>query len=297
VEIERGLGSTFFFIPFKNTPGTCGSISAPRGRSAKYDLQKMTKQVRDLVSEGCEVGLHGLNAWQDFRDARAEMCRIREVSGQDVIGSRMHWLYWNENSPKALEEGGLLYDSTFGYNDAIGFRAGTTQAFCPLVANNLIELPLNIQDTALFYASRMRLSEEAALDLCRRLVQAYCIHGGVLTINWHTRSLSPERLWGDFYLQLLRELRSFRVWSGTARQISGWFRSRRKLGFESVEFSDTEVKMKLSGSLENGTPPFTIRIFAPTSQTARSKEGATLCAIEPVANVVWNGLQDVVVQF
>lgn len=297
LEIERGLGSTFFFIPFKNTPGTCGSRSAPKRRSAKYDFQKMTQQVRDLVSEGCEVALHGINAWQDSRNASVEMCRIREISGQDVAGSRMHWLYWSENSAKALEEVGLMYDSTFGYNDAIGFRAGTTQAFCPLVANSLIELPLNIQDTALFYPNRMKLSETAAFALCKRVIQAYYIHGGVLTINWHTRSLSPERLWDDFYLQLLKELQSFRVWCGTARQISNWFRSRRKLRFEAVEFSDGEVKIGISGTAGDGSAPFTLRVFAPSSKNSGWQKAPMSYVVEPAATVPWNGLAENIIQF
>ncbi len=45
----------------------------------------------------------------------------------------MHWLYWAEKLAQALEKAGFEYDSTFGYNDAIGFRAGTTQAFCKIV--------------------------------------------------------------------------------------------------------------------------------------------------------------------
>ena len=40
--------------------------------------------------------------------------------------------------------------------------------------------------------------------------------GGALTVNWHTRSLSPERLWGDFYKELLAEIQTHRVWFGTA---------------------------------------------------------------------------------
>jgi len=31
--------------------------------------------------------------------------------------------------------------------------------------------------------------------------------GGVLTVNWHDRSIAPERLWDDFYLDLLDDLK------------------------------------------------------------------------------------------
>ena len=41
----------------------------------------------------------------------------------------MHWLYFGDDSPKTLEAAGFDYDSTCGYNDAVGYRAGTSQVF------------------------------------------------------------------------------------------------------------------------------------------------------------------------
>src|SRR5439155_25937613 len=116
---------------------------------------------------------------------------------------RMHWLYFSEDSPRILEEAGFSYDSSFGYNNTVGFRAGTSQAFCPLTAQSLLELPLTIQDTAMFYPAHLNLHEAEALDSCRRLIESASRFGGALTVNWHTRSLSPERLWGDVCRRLL----------------------------------------------------------------------------------------------
>ena len=44
-----------------------------------------------------------------------------------------------------------VYDSTIGYNETVGYRAGTTQPYRPLAASRLLELPLHVMDTALFY--------------------------------------------------------------------------------------------------------------------------------------------------
>ena len=68
----------------------------------------------------------------------------------------------------------------------------------------------------MFYSDRMKLSEEVALTLCKAVIQSCSMFGGALTINWHTRSLSPERLWGNFYAELLREVQKHRVWFGDA---------------------------------------------------------------------------------
>jgi hypothetical protein len=274
-EIERELGSTFFFLPFKNVAGTLGAMPAPKCRAAKYDVAEMKDQVLGLINAGCEVGLHGIDAWQDLQSAKSEQSRVREVTGQSDVGTRMHWLYWEEGSPETLEDAGFTYDSTFGYNDAIGFRAGTTQPFCPLGAERLLELPLNIQDSAMFYSDRMMLSETEALNACRELIHSMSLSGGALTVNWHTRSLSPERLWGDFYASLLKEIQTHRVWFGTAHEIVGWFRKRRALRFDSVDFEEKGVRVALSSPDGRSESSFTVRIHHP--KFASGESGFPLC--------------------
>ena len=145
----------------------------------------------------------------------------------------------------------------------MGFRAGTAQTFCPPSADYLLELPLSIQDTALFYPDRMDLSEAEALESCKKLIEFASLFGGALTVNWHTRSLSPERLWGDFYLRLLEQMQTFRVWFGTGAEIVRWFRSRRALCFERVQFDGNRVHLCLSGVPLNGQPSFLLRIHQP----------------------------------
>ena len=54
-------------------------------------------------------------------------------------------------SPRQLEAAGFAYDSTWGYNDAVGYRAGTSQVFRFAGSANLLELPLTVMDSALFY--------------------------------------------------------------------------------------------------------------------------------------------------
>jgi hypothetical protein len=278
-EIEKGLGSTFFFIPFKNRPGHRGSQSAPQRRAAKYDLFQMKEQVLDLVKNDCEVGLHGIDAWEDPKKALVERGRISEITQQPEIGIRMHWLYFDENSPKVLEEAGFSYDSTFGYNDAVGFRGGTAQVHRLALAENLLELPLSMQDTALFYPDRMDLTEAQAMDACRRLMQQIARFGGVLTINWHTRSLSPERLWGDFYGRLLEEIKKHRVWFTTAQEAVNWFRARRELNFEQVSFTADGLRLKVSGVAADAHRSFVLRVhhskFNRSADAANARPGFT----------------------
>ena len=91
---------------------------------------------------------------------------------------------------------GAAYDSTVGYNETVGYRAGTTQVFKPLQASRLLELPQHVMDTALFYRAHLGLSQREASTYLSRIVDNAEQFGGCLTINWHDRSMAPERAVG-----------------------------------------------------------------------------------------------------
>jgi hypothetical protein len=287
LEIEKGLNATYFFIPLKNTPGMLKTGPAPSQRAAKYDARDCKDDFRKLIDQGCEVSLHGIDAWRDVQKAQIEANQIRHLTGLSTIGVRMHWLYFDENSPKTLDCAGFPYDSTFGYNDALGFRAGTTQPFLPPGATQLLELPMNIQDTAMFFPGRMNLSETRALDSCKRLLTFTKAFGGVVTVNWHTRSLSPERLWGDFYKTLLDEMRNYRVWFGTAQEIVTWFRNRRALSFEQAQFAQEGLRLKITGPSPDEQHPFFVRVYPGGS---RSPLDSSSGVRKPgYSDILWNG--------
>jgi hypothetical protein len=261
MEIEKGLNSTYFFIPFKKKACKQMSGHSSKRRATKYDITDVRSQVRNLIRFGNEVGLHGIDAWCDAEKGRKEFNRISSVAGNSNVGVRMHWLYFDGRSPLEIEKAGFLYDSTLGYNDCVGYWAGTTQVFWLPGTTNLLELPLHIQDTALFYPKRMGLDENQAFGLCKKLIKNALIYGGVLVINWHQRSLAPERLWGDFYIRLLNNLKEHHVWFATAGEVIRWFQKRREIRFEKIKFTEGGLKLKLSGYRNLLVPDLKLRIY------------------------------------
>ena len=149
------------------------------------------------------------------------MAQVAPLAGRKTAGVRMHWLYSSSDSPARVEAAGFDYDSTCGYNDAIGYRAGTSQVFRLPGTARLMELPIAIMDTALFYPDRMNLPRQEALDRCRDIVTHARRAGGTVVVNWHDRSLAPERLWGRAYEALLGELDRGGAWFATARRCGG----------------------------------------------------------------------------
>ena len=139
LELEKGIRSTFFVIPFQNMPGKRQDGSAPKFRAAQYGAEDIAGTIRKLTSAGCEVGLHGIDAWCDSSRGRSELAEIRRLTGVSEIGVRMHWLYHGEQSPALLEQAEAAYDSSVGYNETVGYRAGTTQAYKPLAATHMLD--------------------------------------------------------------------------------------------------------------------------------------------------------------
>lgn len=229
-EIENELPATFFVLPFQGRPGKPfnGDSDSPR-RASPYAAAELQPELLECMGRGCDVCLHGIDSWTDPEAARTEMAEIERITSQTVRGIRMHWLYFDGNSPQILENAGLSWDSTLGYNDAVGYRAGTSQVFRFLGCQQLLELPLIVQDTAMFYPDRMNLGPDEAAERCSQLIENARRFGGVLTINWHDRSLAPERQWKSFYTRLLDHLREADPWFATADQAVSWFRKRRSI--------------------------------------------------------------------
>jgi peptidoglycan/xylan/chitin deacetylase (PgdA/CDA1 family) len=262
-KMEKGLPSSFFVIPFKGRPGRSGRGPAPSRRAAGYGAADIAAQIRNLMAAGCEIGLHGIDAWRDSSCGREELDEIRHITGAREVGVRMHWLYFDEQSPLNLESAGATYDSTVGYNETVGYRAGTTQAYKPLQATRLLELPLHVMDTALFYPGRLNLSPREARKQVSNIIGQVGQFGGSITVNWHDRSIAPERQWGRFYEDLVDELKSKGAWFSTAAQAVAWFQKRRSVVFESVSWEADTLRVKVAVQGSDNVPSLRLRIHNP----------------------------------
>jgi hypothetical protein len=288
MELEKGLSPTYFFIPFKWCCGEKVLASHPERRASAYDIGDIPDLISQLRGAGCEVGVHGIDSWHSVEKGREELQRVKSVTGESHLGVRMHWLLRDENTYRVLEQAGYSYDSTAGYNETAGYLCGTAQAFRPLNGRNLLELPLHIQDGALFYSTRLGLSDADAWKRCETFISNAEKLGGVLTVLWHDRSPGPERFWGDFYTSLVQKLKSLNVWFGTGGQVVAWFQKRREITFERVDAEDGKLRIKFCGCGERVAPPLKIRIHS-----ANGDGGAGLERGRRVTDFSWDGALDI----
>jgi len=259
--IEKDVDSTFFALPFKNKPGRLASGLAPRSRASGYGAADIAERLQTFVSAGREIGLHGIDAWIDSAKGQEEMAQITNITGGQNIGVRMHWLYFDDHSPLTLEKAGFSYDSTVGYNQTIGYRTGTAQVYKPLQTTSLLELPLHVMDTALFYPDYLNLTFEEADRRIGDIVNYARQFGGAVTFNWHDRSIAPERLWGEFYAGLICELKRKGAWCSSAGSVVSWFQYRRSVVFKRAGHGLEVARTKMDIASGKNVPGLRLRVY------------------------------------
>jgi hypothetical protein len=90
--------------------------------------------------------------------------------------------------------------------------------------------------------------------------------GGTFTVNWHDRSIAPDRLWDTFYLDLVRELQRRRAWFATGSKAVAWFRKRRAAVLDTIQMD--RGMMRIRGVIEevDSLPALRIRIHKPRTR-------------------------------
>ncbi len=166
------------------------------------DQPEIGKLMKQMVERGHEIGLHtsymtSLDAAQTVKEC-AMLRQAMDQLGIDapIRGGRQHYLRWEPSITwENWQSAGLHYDSTVGYFDSVGFRAGTCweypvyhlQKRQPI---NLIERPLVAMDATLWDDMGVRETDaEAGAALMLPILQACKKHRGDFTFLWHNHTL------------------------------------------------------------------------------------------------------------
>jgi len=199
-----GCTSAFYFMTKRQN-----------GEGYLPDDADIKKLARHIARRGHEIGFHphlGTHANANELKSQADMLRHllkSEQINQKDIGGRQHYLCWRAPVTWQLwEDCGLAYDSTLGYADHIGFRAGTCYDYSVYNVTTrrklkLKEYPLLIMDGTLLGKKYMNLNHIEALDIGLRLKEIVRQFGGSFNILWHNSwfYFNPDEK--EFYKSLL----------------------------------------------------------------------------------------------
>ena len=176
-----GAPSTFFLMGGGNTP-----------YDGDYDLEDT--HFRDLVmrirNTGDEIGVHpSYDSYRSEPTIRAQHAAVSQAVGQQVAGSRQHYLRsvvpetW-----RALAGAGIRYDASLSFPDRAGFRCGWSGCLRPFDVERrtelpIIEVPLTVMDVTI--ANYEKVPAEHAVERVAKLLDASTVPGGAFVLLWH----------------------------------------------------------------------------------------------------------------
>lgn len=167
--------------------------------------EKLQKKLKNLYDEGFSIGLHGgYDSALDKKKLTREKETLERAVGTTVKKTRQHWLHFEEAQTPFFHEHLFESDSTIGWNDRSGFRAGIASAYCPF--NHVegrafvhTEIPFVLMDSHIYdYGS---ISEAEAIALLNSLKK---YKNAEVSICWHARTCSSDYNWHYGYEKILK---------------------------------------------------------------------------------------------
>jgi len=203
LEARRGARSTFFVL--------AGHAHREDGFAPEVYDRLRPRLVETLLEADAEVGLHGsYRTAEDAGRLAAEKEALEALAGP-VFGHRYHFLRVDPEANLApLADAGFRYDSTVGFADALGFRAGIAHPFRPWSEElggplPLVEIPLALMDTTLAEAQYLGLTAAEAEGPALALLDHAAAQGGGFAVLWHTNRFDPPTAagWDGLYERTL----------------------------------------------------------------------------------------------
>jgi peptidoglycan/xylan/chitin deacetylase (PgdA/CDA1 family) len=203
-----------------------------------------------IAEKGHEIGLHGSCASSDnASQMMKEKNELESILSKRTDGVRQHLL--KMCLPETWEyqqEAGFVYDASLGYNQLVGFRAGTCFPFTPWDSEGekrftILELPLVVQDKALFGDSNADCILKKAFDKCGKLLDVTYNHNGVFTVLWHacvSRVTKPYLV--DFYRKMIKYASRYDPWYANCTSLTSWWKLRSKIRLEPEKVIKSELE-------------------------------------------------------
>jgi hypothetical protein len=234
LESSRGVTGSYFFTVYPPEPASiydCAYTFDDRLRF-RNERRSVREVTRILVDSGFDVGLHGSYlSSTDSAVLERQRLMLEDAAGTEVRTTRQHWLHWDvRRTPRAQERAGLAADSTLGYNRNVGFRAGTSFPFF-LVAEDtvsavdVLEVPLVVQEAALFALNALELDERLAREVLQTLVERVASVGGIFSFLVHPHSLLDARV-ASLFTWILDYALDRGAWIASVADINTWWRRR-----------------------------------------------------------------------
>lgn len=237
LEVERSLAArSAFYVAVERNSDRQGHPN-----DVAYDVRSkaMRQALTRVIDAGWEVGLHAsINARRSPERVGQQVHLLEEIlPGYRVKGCRHHYWAMDPELPERTlwhhAAAGLQYDSSFGLNDAAGYRRGMCWPFTPYDRQRrmpvpILEIPPTLMDGAIFCHN---VTGEEGKRRVREHVAATFAAGGAVVLDWHVEQANPRRLGGagPALIETLSELAAdHRIYWASPGQAAAWWTDRRQ---------------------------------------------------------------------
>ncbi len=182
---ENNIPSTFF-------------ISVANGAGLYYSLKDAIVWIKEILRKGFDVGVHGI-AFNNLNDMKKEHAVFKRISGLGNFGIRIHYLRYDQESSKLLDEVGYTYDSSI-YEMKNPFKVG-----------RLWEFPLHIMDGYILNKKKgwqtrnLKETQEATKRIIEEALNKDIIYFSILFHDGHYSDMFKTLK--EWYIWLIRHLR------------------------------------------------------------------------------------------
>ncbi|MBO72661.1 MAG: hypothetical protein CMD35_03495 [Flavobacteriales bacterium] len=201
---ESGLKSTFYFI--------AGNSSKTKDADYIISENEILSLIENIASRGHYIGVHpSYNSYLSEEIIESETLKLRQVFdqldiSQNFIKSRMHYLkFKHPYTYRYLSNAGIKQNSTMGFAEHVGFRAGTCWPYPVFDPINMIELPIEespliAMDVTLYGSSYMNIKDHRSIeDKLKQLYKTTSQVGGRFELLWHNSNLKGyKKLYKSF---------------------------------------------------------------------------------------------------
>lgn len=219
-ERSRKLSSSCFLLSHD---------SFPDERMNYFSDENIQAEVLRVL-KNCSINLQGTKEAGYQNDYLLD--EIKKLDVDNLQGFRVRYMNFNyQNLFTILEKANISFDSSMGFYEAVGFRAGVSYPFYPYNiaedrAFEVLEVPIAFTDRALYKLTKgnARLAKHKVYEL----MKTASIHRTHISIVWHNHLFDKIDYpgWGNLYWKINKFDKNKYKWVCSVNQMVEFWKSR-----------------------------------------------------------------------
>ncbi len=232
----------------------------------RYNIKttRFRKLFKAILAGGHEIGLHSSRFIFDRpENYHQEKNRLESILDREIKGVRQHYLRTMfPDGWRYLNNAGFHYDSSCGYNNGIGFRAGTSFPFKIRFSE--------LSKSSEFYEVPIFLMDYPWIDLQATFEENWSKFenqmvflkksGGLANILWHPSNIA-ENTYKEYWYKMISWIEQEDPYLDSLENILQWWKSRSNVELAGLSVNNDYFQFELKS--ENKIENLTLDVFSP----------------------------------